>query len=47
MDSLPTRKSSAESIIYFVLFGIILLVLAFYTLKHFRKIFVLGFNKLD
>ena len=47
MDSLPTRKSSTESIFYFVFFGIILITLAFFTLKHFRKIFVLGFNKLD
>ena len=47
MDSLPTRKSSAESIFYFIFFGTILLALAFYILKHFRKIFVLGFNTLD
>lgn len=47
MDSLPTRKSSTESILYFIIFGIILLVLAFYIIKHFKKVFVLGFNKLD
>lgn len=47
MDSLPTRKSSAESIFYFIFFGTILLALAFYILKHFRKVFVLGFNTLD
>ena len=47
MDSLPTRKSSTESLFYFIFFGAILLVLSYYILKHFKKVFVLGFKKFD
>lgn len=47
MDSLPTRKSSAESIFYFIFFGTILVVLAYYIAKHGRRILSIGFKKID
>lgn len=36
-----------EGLLYFIVFGIILLVLGFYMLKHLKAVFVLGLKKLD
>lgn len=47
MDNLPTRKSSVESIFYFIFYGIILLVLAYYILKHTKRILSIVFKKID
>ena len=44
---LPTRKSSTESILYFFVFGAILVTLLYYILKHFKSIFLIGLKNLD
>ena len=36
-----------ESVLYFIVFGIILLILGFYVLKHLKAVFVLGLKKMD
>lgn len=36
-----------EGLLYFSIFGIILLILGFYMLKHLKALFILGLKKLD
>lgn len=47
MDSLPMRKSSAESIFYFIFFGTLLVVLAYYIAKHGKRVLSIGFKRID
>ena len=42
MDNIvPKKSSSVENVLYFIIFGIILVILAYYVLKHLKYMFIL------
>ena len=48
MDNIvPKKSSSVENVLYFIIFGIILVILAYYVLKHLKYMFILGLKKVD